>query len=597
LGGSFNYPDENLLTNYLRLVSLLILYGKDFLIFDRLLDDIGKYHHILPYKVQSAYIPMQDDTLIAVDIITEKGSIVERPTFLQLGHRWHEKDYIKQLNPLVQEGYNIAIVDVRGTGASAGIRSLLWPRTELEDLNGIIQWITQQPWSDGKIITYGSDYAATTSEFSALINNEAIKANILFGGAYDLYSEAIFPGGIFLERAVEAWSSKNRDYELQKIKIVQDPLYHLGISDIKHQHQSNTNIYDSFFSIQFSDEKINSESNVDISSISVSHYSDEICRNRSPMFSVGSWYNGKTASSVINRFLNYSKSFIGIIGPWDNYLRQVKNSKSQSHSLPYKQLLLLEYVRFAKKSITDPTSIPRLLYYYTLGEGKWKVTETWPLPTQQMMTLYFNHKHMLTIDPPELKGLKSEYRVDFKSTTGANSRWHTPFDNPVNYSNRGKQDKKCIVFTTPTFKDSFEITGHPHVIIQLSSMHEDGTIFVYLELINKRKVYYLTEGQLRLIHWKSTNKHSYKTPTIYRSFTKSESELLKPNLIYDIRIPLEPISVKIPENSKIRIAIAGADSNNFKIYTEATKPHPIWNIYHNSEFPSIIQLPVIKSLT
>ena len=70
----------------------------------------------------------------------------------------------------------------------------------------------------------------------------------------------------------------------------------------------------------------------------------------------------------------------------------------------------------------------------------------------------------------------------------------------------------------------------------------------------------------------------------------------RPNLIYDIRIPLEPISVRLPENSKIRVAIGGADAGNFRNYPDVTKPHPLWTIYHNSEYKSSIQLPIIKAL-
>jgi predicted acyl esterase len=101
----------------------------------------------------------------------------------------------------------------------------------------------------------------------------------------------------------------------------------------------------------------------------------------------------------------------------------------------------------------------------------------------------------------------------------------------------------------------------------------------------------LTEGQLRLPHWKESKNTPYITPIPYRSFKKSEFRPLKQNLIYDIRIALEPISVKLPANCKIRIAIGGADVENFKRYPESQKPSSVWNIYHNSDYSSFIQLP------
>ena len=121
----------------------MILYGKNFIIFDRLLDDIGKYNHSLPVKIQSAYIPLQDEeqSLIAVDIMTERGSIIERPTFLRLGHRWDVKEDQKKWNPLIREGFNIVKADMRGCGASTGYREFPWTEKDLDDINGIVEWI------------------------------------------------------------------------------------------------------------------------------------------------------------------------------------------------------------------------------------------------------------------------------------------------------------------------------------------------------------------------------------------------------------------------------------------------------------------------
>ena len=65
------------------------------------------------------------------------------------------------------------------------------------------------------------------------------------------------------------------------------------------------------------------------------------------------------------------------------------------------------------------------------------------------------------------------------------------------------------------------------------------------------------------------------------------------NLIYDIKIPLEPLSVRLPEKCKLRISIGGADASNFKKFPEEEHIHPIWNIYHNSEYFSSIKVPII----
>ncbi|TFG17419.1 MAG: CocE/NonD family hydrolase [Promethearchaeota archaeon] len=559
------------------------------------MEDIGKYKQVLPYHIQTAYIPLDDENLIAIDIITEKGAIIERPTFLGLGYRWKDNDTPKKLNPLIQEGFNIVIIDVRGVGASSGTRNLPWSRIELEDSKKVVDWIIQQPWSNRKIITFGSDYAATTSELSASLNLEQIQCFIIFGNPYDLYSELLFPGGIFLEWFTKTWNEKNKFFEQHKVKPVNDPLYHPILSEIKQQHQWNVNTHELFSKIEFKDDKFDSKPDCSIQNISVMNYSDEISRNKSPKFVLGSWFDGKSALSVIHRFLNYSNPLICVIGSWDHSLRPVKSvPKLVPHSIPSELPFILEQIRFAKQSISNPNSIPKLLYYFTIGEQKWKVTDTWPLPETEYLNLYFGTKHKLTTTSSEEKGDKTEYRVNFNTSTGKKNRWRTYFGSPVDYSDRAKQDKKLQTFTSSEFNSSVEVTGHPIVTLQISSSHEDGAIFVYLEAIHKRKVYYLSEGQIRLPFWKESNNPPYATPIPYRSFERSSFSEIKTNRIYDIRIPLEPISVRLPENHKIRVCIAGADAENFKNYPDTIKPHPTWSIYHNSEYTSFIQLPIIK---
>ncbi len=571
------------------------MYGKNFIIFDQLLDDIGKYNHLLPTKVQSAYIPLQDEdkSLIAVDIITEKGSIIERPTFLRLGYRWNEKEDHKKWNPLIREGFNVVKVDVRGAGASTGTREVPWSENELMDIDAIVEWIINQPWSDGHIITFGSDYSATTSELSARGKNPALKAHVCHGNEYNLYSDIIFPGGIFHKSYVKSWSGRNTLVEKSKIQSVNDPLYNPVISEIKHQHEQNVDVWDLFSNIEYVNDNLDAKNKIPLSTINLSTYSDEISRNKAPKFNIGSWFDTKSANAIIHRFLNYSNPFIGVIGPWDHALKHVYTlTKPRSPSFPTQLVSLLEYIRFAKKALSNPTSIPKKLYYYTVGEEKWKVTETWPLPTQKINTLYLHAKNKLSFEPP-IKGEKSIYHVNTRTTSGTSNRWTTPFGTGVNYSNRAKQDRRCLIFTSPPISDSIEITGHPLVTLQLSSSHEDGALFTYLEAIYKRKVYYLTEGQLRLIYRKDSARKPYSSPTIFREFTKSNAELLKPNIVYDFQIPLEPLSVRLPENCRLRLSISGTDVDNFKSYPEMTKPYPEWTIYHNSEFISAIKLPII----
>jgi hypothetical protein len=56
----------------------------------------------------------------------------------------------------VPRGYALVAVDVRGTGASFGTRDSFRSPRERDDYARIAEWVTPQPWSDGRIGATGA---------------------------------------------------------------------------------------------------------------------------------------------------------------------------------------------------------------------------------------------------------------------------------------------------------------------------------------------------------------------------------------------------------------------------------------------------------
>ena len=81
------------------------------------------------------------------------------PTFL-----WRETGPIEWY---VNHGYAFVHADVRGTGISEGDYDFLG-RREQHDLYDVIEWIGQQPWSNGKVGGYGESYYAMAQWFMGI---------------------------------------------------------------------------------------------------------------------------------------------------------------------------------------------------------------------------------------------------------------------------------------------------------------------------------------------------------------------------------------------------------------------------------------------
>lgn len=57
---------------------------------------------------------------------------------------------IMRLLAFVPKGYNVVMVDMRGTGSAEGVWSSLDPVEQYDVAHVIDNWIPSQPWSNGR---------------------------------------------------------------------------------------------------------------------------------------------------------------------------------------------------------------------------------------------------------------------------------------------------------------------------------------------------------------------------------------------------------------------------------------------------------------
>lgn len=95
---------------------------------------------------------------------------------------------------LVNGGYNLVHVDIRGTGTSEGQWQLFGGK-ERRDTTEIIDWITHQPWSDGTVGLKGTSATAIAALRAADHAGAEVKAVWSYLGSGDLLNDLVIPGG------------------------------------------------------------------------------------------------------------------------------------------------------------------------------------------------------------------------------------------------------------------------------------------------------------------------------------------------------------------------------------------------------------------
>jgi len=509
----------------------------------------------------------------------------------------------------LNKGYVVIKTDVRGTGASFGHRNSPLPLEEIQDTYDILDWIIAQPWSNGKVGAYGISYTGMTAGMAATVGHPALKAIVLgWSAIYDEYKSAMQPFGFVQPGVVCQWSDLltalwSNDYKMAGRAIMPvdgDESATLLKQAIK-EHQRNESVCDLLTPLVYSDDKIGKDK-LSVQSFSQRDSKKEIEASGVAMLSLASWYDTGAVDAHFVRmqdFANEQKIFLtgGQHG-------------ARSHASPYtvsdkvlppipsgevtwgKAITFFDY--YLKDIKNDYPSWPKVTYW-NLGEEAFKTSGAWPIKNTENMRFYFDKQQVLASKRPNYVQESDRYQVDFSATTGRNSRWWTGIGYPMlNLNARQEDDKKLLTYTSEPLTEDMQITGWPIVSLTVSSTHSDGAFIAYLEDIDEQgNSIYVNEGGLRAIHRKvKTNPVTGLEHLPYHSFKKEDAQPLVPNKVSEIKFEMIPTSVKIAKGHRIRIAIAGADKDNF--VRIPAKGEPIIKVYRGGDTPSYVDFPVVK---
>ncbi len=106
-------------------------------------------------------------------------------------------------------GYAIVVPDPRGVNASEGDASA-WTPQEGVDIHDTIEWIAEQPWSNGKVGMGGASYFGIVQWFAGATRPPHLAALLPYDGMSDLYREIVVHGGIPNPGFVTFWNAQVR---------------------------------------------------------------------------------------------------------------------------------------------------------------------------------------------------------------------------------------------------------------------------------------------------------------------------------------------------------------------------------------------------
>jgi uncharacterized protein len=578
----------------------------------------------------SNFVAMRDGVKLSTDLYFPQGAKGPLPIVL-VRTPYGKADNDEFTQYFASHGFVVAIQDLRGVRESEG-EFFANSAGEAEDGYDTVDWLSKQPWSNGKIGTIGCSYLGEVQHALATTRHPAHRAAIIGGdSAYkdgQIYAQGFrFNGALELSSALgwnlglpkysygpppnvdrQTWfkSGHSKNYQTTgelKEYSASKALMQLPVIDIADSLGAAPSHYREWVG-----EKPNSpywkrllgftkESKFSVPALHVSSWYDF---NHSPRAAFNFYKkNGIDLKTKTNQHL--------ILGPGTHC--EIEDGTAQTQigerqfgdtRLDFWRLYLDWFNHWLNDSPTPPKIPPVLVY--VMGANQWRSETDWPLE-RQSVTKFFLHSEgqangrfgdgELQQTPSDKQHSVDKFSYDPGSPTPTRGGsicctgdLNLP-EGPVDVADiEMRQD--VLVYTTPVLKTPIEITGEVGVDIYLSSDAPDTDLVARLTEVDAAgRSWVLLDGIMRMRHAEGLDREIR----------------LQPGVPQRARINLGAISIAIPAGHRIRLDLASAGfprwDRNLNTGGDNAR-ETVWriaqnSIHHDSRYPSSLILPIVKS--
>jgi len=482
-----------------------------------------------------------------------------------------------------RRGYVVALVDCRGRYDSEGT----WVPYVHEPQDGYDaqQWLGVQPWSTGKIGTFGISYNGFTQLMPAplasphlkcLCPHEAQQTN--FGHLYNdgvMQLNVVFEFGLFTKQGGQT----------QRILPVRDPHYRRlplltpvdefpGVQHIKDWFRHCR--YDDYWKSYGIKEK---HDRIKVPAYFFTGWYDNLCHEGWRNFTGFRQHGGSEAARRGTKIL---------VGPWTH---------GGSYGLPGLLDLHLRWYDHWLKGIDNGIDREPPIKIYVMGADKWREENEWPLARTQFTRFYLDSdggaasaggNGRLRRDPPKGDSLPDQFVYDPENpvyTLGGQISTHGDVWGPRD-RRTVQQRPDVLVYTTAPLEADLEVTGPVELTLYAASSAVDTDFTATLTDVHPDgAAIHICEG-IRGV----TFRDSLENPTP-----------IEPGKIYRYTISLWETSMVVKRGHRIRLEIS---SSNFPRYARnqntglplgasAEVKTARQTVYHDAEHATHLLLPVI----
>jgi hypothetical protein len=407
--------------------------------------------------LEEAWIPMPDGVKLAADLYRPSSPRRAGRFPVLLEYLPYRKTEARRRNHalysyFVQRGYVVARVDIRGTGNSEG-RLIPHEYSEQEQKDGeaVIEWLSRQPFSSGKVGMFGISWGGFNSIHLAMRNPPALKAILAVDATDDLYQDDVhFMDGMM---HVDSWEMSQDLWNL----LPGAPDYQ--IDDGYFERRFDTPPWMLTYKRQQRDGPFWKRT-------ALKERYDSI---RVPTFMIGGWYDGYRDS--VPRMLQHLKApSKAIVGPWHHAYPHDAYPKPQ---IEWRHEAVRWFDHWLKGRDTGIMEEPRFAVFVrrwhppgpVLKEapGEWRFEEGWPIRRVRERVIHPQPNHTLAEPVPG----RLAHELRYVPTTGIEAGGPVMWFGDVAPDQR-PTDAFSLVYDSDPLTEDVEILGLPRAILRVS---------------------------------------------------------------------------------------------------------------------------------
>lgn len=534
--------------------------------------------------LESGYIPLRDGkTQLKYTLMRPEGA-GPLPTLLVYsgyGHReWVPEQYLR--DPVLEGGYNLLVVSVRGSGCSGGTWEFL-NQQEAEDGVDVIDWITRNPWSNGRVALTGASYAAMP-QFAVAAEwatehpdrSDGLVAIAPQSPISDIYRDVAYPGGIANQGFASGFIAIQGGNSLNS--AAQGTIFDGSRDTICLQNQSTRpafaehNTFTQLGKNPWADRKYYERSPI--------HQAEKI---DVPVFGFFAWQDQTLSGRAVDILSQLRVPFHAIVtngnhaSYWAGYEKGENAQTPSTDPGPAVESwrdFLDYYVRGIDNGFGEQGPVQVWLESNLNGDpGFTSSVGDWPAPQAKPMRLFLSEGGALQEQP---------------GTGGPDSFVYSPSSqvplNPRDVPTWGIKPAPEFVesYTSQPLTNDVTVLGSASVDLWLSSTEADTDVqATIIEVRPDGKEIYVQSGWLRASHRRLDEALSTETRP-YQTHREEDEEALVPSQATEMRLEIFPFGHVFREDSRIRIEVGGPTfvPSGWRL---ETLPGPATNSIHHDQ--------------